>query len=256
MTSFAAILVAESRSEVLKAMRLPAFLVPVIAFPAMFYVLFGILIAGRSPLPGVTAPAYLLATYGTFGVVGAALFGMGIGVAIERGQGWFTLKRTTPMPPLAYFTAKLVMSAVIGACVVALLAILSMTLGDVRLPTGSWVLLFITLIIGTVPFCAMGCAIGFTAGPNSAPVIANLVYLPLSLASGLWVPIEFLPSVLQRIAPWLPPYHLAQLGLRTVDGTVDIASFAFHTAALAGFTAVFLLVAVAAYRHGTERTWG
>ncbi|MGH7505161.1 MAG: ABC transporter permease, partial [Longimicrobiales bacterium] len=38
---FGTILLAESRSELLKAMRLPAFLVPMLVFPAMFYALFG-----------------------------------------------------------------------------------------------------------------------------------------------------------------------------------------------------------------------
>ena len=47
----------------------------------------------------VTAAAvvatYLLATYATFGVIGAALFGFGVGVAVERGQGWMLLKRAS-----------------------------------------------------------------------------------------------------------------------------------------------------------------
>jgi ABC-2 type transport system permease protein len=256
MSSFTLVLAAESRSEVLKAVRMPAFLLPVLIFPAMFYALFGLLVAGRSPLPGVTVPMYLLATYGAFGVIGAALFGMGVGVAIERGQGWFTLKRATPMPPLAYFGAKVIMSMAIGLCVVALLAFLGAWLGDVRLPAANWIALTMILVLGAVPFCALGCAIGFTAGPNSATVIANVIYLPMSVASGLWIPLEFLPTLLQRVAVWLPPYHLARLALQAVDGGGTLASTATHAAALAAFTALFLGIAVHAYRHGGERTWG
>lgn len=254
MTHIAAVLASETRSEVLKAIRLPAFLVPVITFPAMFYLLFGVLIPGRTPVAGLTKPAYLLATYGTFGIVGAALFGMGVGVAVERGQGWFTLKRATPMPPLAYFGAKTLMSMLIGGCVVLLIATLGVLLGDVVLPASSWALLVGVLVLGAVPFCAMGCAIGFTAGPNSAPVIANLVYLPISVASGLWIPIEFLPGVLQRIALWLPPYHVAQLALGAIQGTLP--SPVLHFGALAAATILFLGIAVLAYRYGNDRTWG
>ena len=83
---------------------------PSISFPAMFYLLFGVLFGGRS-LGGASLTTYLLATYGAFGVIGAALFGFGVGVAIERGQGWMMLKRASPMPPMAFFVAKLFMCA-------------------------------------------------------------------------------------------------------------------------------------------------
>jgi len=76
--------------------------------------------------------------------------------------------------------------------------------------------LFFTLVIGALPFCALGLAIGYVAGPNSAPAIVNVIYLPMSFASGLWIPIEYLPKFLQKIAPMLPPYHFAQLALAMI----------------------------------------
>ena len=33
----------------------------------------------------------------------------------------------------------------------------------------------------------------------------------MSFLSGLWVPIKFLPKILQHIAPVFPTFHLAQL---------------------------------------------
>ena len=129
--SFGGALAAESRAELLKAVRVPAFIMPVVIFPAMFYVLFGLLIGGSIPGANLAMPAYLLASYGTFGVVGAALFGLGVGVAAERGQGWLTLKQATPMPPLAYFGGKVVMSMIIGAAIALLLALLGVAFGGV-----------------------------------------------------------------------------------------------------------------------------
>lgn len=252
--TFGGVLAAETRSEVLKAIRLPAFLVPTIIFPAMFYALFGLMLNGGAAVGGVTLPAYLLASYGTFGVVGAALFGMGIGVASERGQGWLTLKRATPMPPLAYFLAKALMSMMVGAAIAALLAVLGVTFGGVRMPVTAWMVLFVTLTLGAIPFCAFGCALGYMTGPSSAPMLANLIYLPMSLASGLWIPLEFMPGVLQSIAPFMPPYHLAQLALAPIRGVA--ANPLLHIAALIGFTLLFLAAAVLAYRRDDGRTWG
>lgn len=255
--SFAGILAAETRCEVLKAVRLPAFLIPTLVFPAMFYAIFGLVLNGGNPiaaLGGVGMSAYLLATYGTFGVVGAALFGMGIGVAADRGQGWLTLKRATPMPPLAYFLAKTVMSIIVGAAIALLLALLGSVFGGIRLPAASWAMLFGTLTLGTIPFCAFGCALGYLSGPNSAPMLANLIYLPMSLLSGLWFPIELMPRFMQAIAPIMPPYHLARIALMPIRGVS--ADAIVHVAALALSTLLFLGIAVLLYRRDDGRTWG
>ncbi|MGH7444434.1 MAG: ABC transporter permease [Longimicrobiales bacterium] len=252
--TLAGVLAAETRSEILKAIRLPAFLVPTIVFPAMFYVLFGLMLNPTVAVGGVSMSAYLLASYGTFGVVGAALFGMGIGVAAERGQGWLTLKKATPMPPLAYFLAKAVMSMIVGAVIASLLAALGVAFGGVHLPLGSWMVLLVILALGAIPFCAFGCALGYLSGPSSAPMLANLIYLPMSLASGLWIPLEFMPAVARTIAPYMPPYHLAQLALIPISG--DASDAMLHVAALIGFTALFLAAAVFAYRRDDGRTWG
>jgi ABC-2 type transport system permease protein len=68
-----------------------------------------------------------------------------------------------------------------------------------------------------MPFCALGMALGYAAGPTSSPPLVNLLYLPSSFASGLWLPVEVLPRAVQTISPWLPPYHLGQLAKNRVE---------------------------------------
>ena len=130
----------EARQEFLKLIRLPIFAATTVALPLMFYVIFGITFAGQQA-GGVGVTTYMLATYGAFGVIGAALFGFGVSVAVERGQGWMKLKRVSPMPPLAYFVAKVVMSLTVAAVIVALMFVLGATIGGVRMPPQQWVAL-------------------------------------------------------------------------------------------------------------------
>ena len=47
----------------------------------MFYVLFGLVLNAREMIAGTGVPTYLIATYGTFGVMGASLFGTASGLA-------------------------------------------------------------------------------------------------------------------------------------------------------------------------------
>jgi ABC-2 type transport system permease protein len=243
----------EAKYELLKLWRLPAFVLPTLGFAPAFYCLFGF--ALRGPDQAVRA-LYLLATYGAFGVMGAALFCLGNGVATERGQGWMLWKRTTPMPLSAYFGAKTAAAVVFGSVIVATLFVLGAGPGGVRLPLATWAELAAVLIAGAVPFCAVGLALGYLVGPNSAPAVINLIYLPSSLVSGLWLPIQMLPRFLQRIALWLPSYHYGQLALRTIGMAEGGGSGWLDVAVLAATTLVALAAATVLVRRDEGRTYG
>jgi ABC-2 type transport system permease protein len=244
----------EAWQEFLKLIRLPIFAATTIALPLMFYVIFGITFASEQAR-GVGMTTYMLVTYGAFGVIGAALFGFGVSVAVERGQGWMRLKRVAPMPPLAYFVAKVVMSLAVATIIVLAMFTLGALVGGVRLDPQQWVAAGVALVAGALPFSAMGLAFGYLVGPNSAPAVLNLAWLPMAFASGLWIPISQLPDVVQSVAVALPPYHFVQLALGTI-GASEGGSPVVHAAALLGFTLLFLVVAAWGFRRDEGRTYG
>jgi ABC-2 type transport system permease protein len=244
----------EAKYEFIKALRMPAYSLPTLTFPVLFYLLFGIGMSTKS-VGSMGMATYLIATYGAFGVIGAALFGFGVGIAIERGQGWMLQKRATPMPPMAYFTAKLAMSVIFGAIIVLELFAFGYLLGGVRMPLGTWLGLGAVLVAGAVPFAALGLALGYACGPNSAPAIVNMIHLPLAFASGLWIPIAFLPKFVQAIAHFLPAYHSSQLALAMI-GASQGESVLVHGFALVAFTALGLALAWIGYRRDEDRTYG
>jgi ABC-2 type transport system permease protein len=252
----ATIYLKEIKYEFLKNLRLRMYSLSVISFPMMFYVLFGLVLNSKdAPVGGTTITGYLMATYGTFGVMGAALFGTAGGLAAERGLGWLQVKRASPMPPFAYFTAKVVMSMIFSAVVVTLLMLLGITFGGVHITVLSAAKLLATLVAGSLPFAAMGLAIGYFAGPNSAPAIINLIYLPLSFCSGLWVPYMFLPKFIREIAHVLPSYHLSQLALGVFNaGQHEPTST--HWEVLAAFTLICLGIARIGFQRDQEKMYG
>jgi ABC-2 type transport system permease protein len=244
----------EIKYEFLKSLRLPAYSLPTLLFPVVFYLFFGVMFGARQTGP-VQMSAYLIATYGCFGVIGAALFGFGVSVAIERGQGWLEVKRTTPMPIASYFVAKLAMAMLFSAIIVLLLFAVGIFFGDVKLPLATLASLFGVLVAGSVTFCAFGLALGFFAGPNSAAPIVNLLYLPMAFLSGLWVPILFLPQKIQELALWLPPYHFSQLALRTI-GASRGEPVMLHVMAMIIATILFTLIAYIGYRRDEGKLYG
>src|ERR1700726_3217625 len=196
----ATIYLKEAKYEFLKNLRLRVYTASVLSFPIMFYVLFGLVLNSKQAIGGTTVPTYLVAPYGTFGVIGASLFGTAAGVASDRGLGWLQVKRASPMPPFAYFAAKVILSMIFSAIVVSLLMVLGVSFGGVRMPLAETAKLLGTLVAGSLPFSAMGLALGYFVGPNSAPATINLIYLPMSFCSGLWVPFMFPPKIVRQIA--------------------------------------------------------
>src|SRR5580704_11640953 len=63
----------EAKYEFLKNLRLRVYTASVISFPLMFYVLFGLVLNSKETIGATSVPTYLIATYGTFGVMGASL---------------------------------------------------------------------------------------------------------------------------------------------------------------------------------------
>lgn len=230
----------ESWYEFLNVLRTPAFAIPSLAFPVVFYVLFALVLPGK--WGDLQKATYLFATYGVFGVIGPALFGFGVGLAIEREKGWLELKRVSPMPTFVYFIAKISMSLAFGLAIVCLLSIAAIGFGGVRISAGAWLALTATLLLGTLPFCAMGLWLGTLVKGQAAVALVNLVYLPMSVLSGLWIPLFVFPALMQKLAVLWPAWHLAQMALGAVGQAQDVR-FGLHAIVLLATTAVFLALA-------------
>ncbi|MGH9588039.1 MAG: ABC transporter permease [Acidobacteriaceae bacterium] len=230
LSYYARVVTQETRYEFLKMLRAKAFSFSVIGFPVMFYLIFGLTNTHSE------YARYLLASYSCFGMFGAALFGLGAGVAMERAQGWLELKHASPMPRFAYLIAKTIGCAALALITVAILLALGLTLAGVSMTLPQIAALLLITLAGAVPFAAFGLLISFIMPPNAGPGIINIVYLPMAFASGMWMPINILPHWIQRIAPFLPTYHYTQIALNIFGYAQPGSTMALHWEALVGFT--------------------
>lgn len=243
----------EAWYELVKVWRMPGYTIPALTFPLAFYLVFGVLLGKTGAGRGWSGLAsYLVATYGACGVMGAALQSFGVGVSLERGQGWLQLKRAAPMPQGAYFAAKLGMVLVFGLIIVGGLAVLATTAGGVRFDLGLWARLGVVLALGMLPFAALGLLLGVSCGPNAIGPVVNLVFMGGSMASGLWIPTEALPATWRSLAAVLPPYHYGRLALAAI-GVDSPMPIALHVAVLAGFTVAMLAAAWLVFLRSEDR---
>ena len=201
--------VSDAKYESIRLFRTPAFSIPILAMPILFYIFFGVLLpGGRDPLH--MAANYMYVGWTVYGVMGPGLFGFGILVAVERNQGLLTFKRALPMPTGGYLFAKLAMAYVFALGVMAILAVLAVNMGHVSLSPGKLVTVAAVMSLGVFPACAIGLFIGAWAPASSAPAFANITYLGMAFLSGLFFP---LPAGLKTFQPIWPTFHLAQLAM-------------------------------------------
>lgn len=241
--SFARLAWLESRNEFLSKLRTPIFALPTLLFPVVFYLMFAVLMNRGS----LAASTYLLATYGVFGVMGAAMFGFGVSVAMERTQGLLRLRKAMPMPPSTYLIAKLASAMVFSLTISGMLLAIGVFVGHAQVDAMQALALVGINLLGTLPFAAIGLYIGTRSGANGAPAIINLVFLPMAFLSGLWMPLSMLPAWLAKLAPVWPSYHLSQLALKVVDRDAGHPAW-LHVAVLLVVTVVFSTLARARLR--------
>lgn len=223
--------VLEGKYELLRMLRTPAFAGPFLVLPVALYLMFAVLLFGAQIGKDPQARLFIFMGFSILGVMGPGMFGFGISVAMEREQGLLKLKRVWPMPPAASLIAKMFMSMVFVAIVMASM-IAAAPLAHLRLTAIQSLSVSLVNIIGAVPFCGLGFLIGSYSSGKAAPAFVNLLYLPMIYLSGIFFP---LPKSMQWIAVLSPASHLEQLALGSLGVSVP-GSPIIHILILLGIT--------------------
>ncbi|MFA9429294.1 ABC transporter permease [Egicoccus sp. AB-alg2] len=244
LRQLARLLRVEVRDELLSILREPTGLFFSIAMPVGFFALFAGLYGGEEA-GGVTVGTRMLATFGTFGVLGVTLLNPGIGVADDRERGWLRHKRVTATPLPVTLLAKVLATMPYSLGVLLAMTGVAAALGSLDMAAGTWLRLSAVLVAAAWPFALVALAVGFLATPNATTAILNAIYIPAAVASGLWIPLEQLPAFVgEYLAPVLPTYHLSQLAL----AQIDVGSASGHVWPLVAFTVLGAVAAGVAYR--------
>jgi ABC-2 type transport system permease protein len=237
-----------TRYEVLRTFRSRRFFIFSLGFPLVLYYL----IAGPNHNvkdlggSGIGAPLYFMIGLSAFGTMNAML-SSGARIAGERAAGWNRQLRLTPLSTLAYFRTKVVTGYLMAATTMILLFIAGSTLG-VRLSIGEWLQMIALLLVGLIPFAAMGILLGHLVTLDSiGPAMGGMTAL-LSLFGGVWFPIN--GGALHDIAQVLPSYWLVQASHVAVGGH-GWGIRAWIVVAL--WTLVCARLAARAYRRDTTR---
>lgn len=235
----------ELRDELRAIVREPASLFFGIIMPVGLFIMFNLLYGHQVATYGLSAGTAMVATFGTYGVITVASLQPGIGIASNRDIGWLRMKQVSAVPIGISLAAKATAALLYGIGVLVVMGIAADAFGTLQASPLALIRVVVVLLLGSIPFTLFSVAVGFRFRTNAATAVLNAFLFPLSILSGLWIPIQFLPKVIGEIAKFLPTYHLAQLGLAQLgDGTAMI-----HVLALLITTVVAAGIAAMSYRH-------
>jgi ABC-2 type transport system permease protein len=237
-----------TKFQLLESVRVPIAVIGNLLFPSLallFFVVPQPAVSG-DPLGAVAAVAQL----GTFAVMSACLFTLGAGVSEDRQLAFDPYVRTLPAGAGPRLAGRIVNGIVfcLGAQVPVLLIAWLLT----EASTEPWrAVAGIALVpVVAVPFLLLGLAIGYALSAKAAIAVVQAVLFPLAFAGGLFLPPEAFPGWLDALSQALPSRAARDL---VVQVTTGIEGSAVALPVLLGWTAVFAVLAVLAYRRDEGR---
>jgi ABC-2 type transport system permease protein len=239
--------VAYMRFELLRTFRNRRFFIFSLGIPLVFYWLIA------SPQhdkvishTGLTYAAYYMIGLASFGTM-MSMISTGARIATERQAGWTRQLRISPLSVRAYFRAKVITGYAMALASLLLLYVSGALLG-VSLPAQRWVEMTGLILIGLLPFAALGIFIGHLVTTDSVgPLMGGLVSL-LAFLSGTWFPIT--NGFLHTLGQFLPSWWLVQASHVAVNGH---GWGARGWITIAAWTAVLVTAAGWAYRRDTGK---
>ncbi|WP_238012384.1 ABC transporter permease [Dactylosporangium sp. AC04546] len=235
------------RLELRRLIRMPGLLIFAVLMPLLSYLLF----TNLTTLTGqdqATAATYAMVSMAAYGAIGA-LLNYASGLVLDRSIGWLRQLRLTPLPPV-----KVVLGKGVTALATALVPVLALcgaavAINGVSLRPGQWLALVPLLWLGSFPFALLGIGLGCLATAQTVQPLNLLVYLGLSIAGGLWLPLDIMPGWLAAVGRWLPTHAYADMAWRVAFGGAPTAT---DVLTLAAWLVPFTALAVFGYRRSTR----
>jgi ABC-2 type transport system permease protein len=228
----------QCKAEITRVLRNKYYVFWSLVMPILFYYIFTNIVNTNVPDQDWWKAHYLMSMT-TFSVMGSSIMTLGIRLVQERSQGWNTFMRVTPLSETTYFLAQMVGQSFIHVLSVIVIFSAGALINGVSLSAMEWILSGLWIVLGAAPFLALGTLIGLMKKVETASGISNLIYMGLAITGGLWMPLEIMPEMMQKIGKWMPSYNFGNGAWAIVRG--DMPEW-INLLVLVFFMAVFMLL--------------
>ena len=131
-------------------------------------------------------------------------------IVTRRHLGVFKRRRTAPVPAWSLVLGQSLANTAVALTTVVVLLIAGKAIYGIGLATPGLVAVALTIVLGAICFCAVAFAVSSVIpSPDAAQPIVQALLLPLYFISGIWLPMDSLPSGVQAVGNAFPVAHLA-----------------------------------------------
>ena len=192
--------------------------------------------------------AFLLPGLIGLNVLMMGLFATGMTDVTMRDKGGYKRLATTPLPRGIFIGAQLcVRLTTVIASAVMLMLVGALTFGIRN--QGSYGAILVLIVLGGLCFASLGYLMGsFARNIESYSGLANLVFLPLMLLSGVYFSLDAAPGWLQKGADLLPLTPLLKALRAVFNDGASLASQGPPLAVLGGWLVLLFALAVKRFR--------
>ena len=245
------------RLELSRTVRDGRYLLLAVIAPVGFYLLFSAVFGGTSAGPnttfGLPAAEEIMVAMATFGAMWAALSATAPRLARDRESGWSDYLATTPARAGHVLAGRIGAGLIVALPAVVAVGITAIIAHGVSLAAWQWAAGLGLLWIGTLPFVALGIAIGSLASSTVAFAVSTGLWFAFAALGGLWVPPGVLSPGLRHLAAALPSYNQAALGWHVTSGTAPtVTNFGVLAAWTAGLSLLPAVVRLRSRRAGSS----
>jgi ABC-2 type transport system permease protein len=239
-----------ARYGFVETVRVPIAVLGNVLFPGLA-LLFFVVPNAEVATDRVSATA-AVAQLGAFAVMSSSLFTYGLGVSEDRALPFDGFLRTLPAPAGPRLAGRVLNGlawSYLSLLPLVLLGALTTAAGLTWAQAGGLVLLVAAVAI---PFTLLGLAYGYSLAPKAAIAVVQVTVFPLAFAGGMFLPPQLFPHWLDAVSLATPSRSARDLVVQVTTG-IDPGPWALPV--LAGWTALFVVAAVVAYRRDEGRRY-
>ncbi len=221
-------------------MREPMGAFGAIVIPVLAFLVVGRIVGGRLDPPTLAANSFIrvgLPVLASLLIAINAVISLVTIISIYREGGILKRLRATPLRPQTILTAQVIVKLILTAATLALMVLA----GKRYYPVGVHAPLFsftIALLISTWSILSIGFLIAsIVPTARFAQLIGGFIMYPMVGFSGLFVPVEALPPVLQAVARVLPLTYAVAL----LQGIWNGDTWSAHVGDVAALAVVFVV---------------
>lgn len=169
-------------------------------------------------------------------------------IASWRERGILRRMQSTTLRPGTFIAAQITARLVLNGMQAFIVLLIGSLVFDTQV-NGSWLLLFLFVVLGTLTFMSIGFIIaGLAKSPESAGPIAGFISFPMLFVGGVFFPIKNMPEFLQPLVKLLPISHLTTALRQVMNVGAGLTELWFEALLLGGWLIVAFVISTITFK--------